>query len=642
MSTSVPVVDRGAKPSGGNPRFFRRLLRRPVAIVCCAYLAVLVGVAIVAPIAMPSVNSQNAGDLFGANQLPSWSHLLGTDTLGRDVLSRLLVGDRVTLVGVVEALVVVLVMAVPLGLAAGYLGGWTDRVVTWLADLTFSLPAVVIIIVVLSVFPTSMLAGMATFGVIAAPGLMRVVRSATLPIREELYIKAAEASGLSRTYILTRHILPRIAGVVIVQASLLAAVALGVQTGLAFLKLLVADPAPSWGGMVADGTSVLLLHPWLIIPPGATIAVTMLALSLLGDAVRDAAVESWSAPVRTKRAAAKAAPASAGTTPPAGARLLTVQHLSVSFPGREQDVRVVEDVSFGVAAGEIVGIVGESGCGKSVTASAIVGLLPGSGRIDGGSIWFGGKDLARASEAELRKVRGRTIAFVSQEPMASLDPAYRVGFQIEEALRRHRGLSRAAARARALELLRDMHFVDPGAVARRYPHELSGGMAQRVAIARALAGEPELLIADEPTTALDVTVQAEILELIRELQMTRQMAVLVVTHDWGVVADLCDRVVVMYAGQIVERSDVQSIFDTPLHPYTEALLASNPHLEPEAATLPMIPGTVPPPGSWPAGCRFSARCRYAVAACAELEVVIEAPYQGHETRCIRYGQLTKT
>jgi peptide/nickel transport system permease protein len=639
MSTSVPVAGPGARPSGGNPRFVRRLLRRPVAIVACAYLAVLVGVAIVAPIAMPSVNSQNAGDLFGANRLPTWSHLLGTDTLGRDVLSRLLVGDRVTLVGVVEALVVVLVLAVPLGLAAGYLGGWTDRVVTWLADLTFSLPAVVIIIVVLSVFPASMLAGMATFGVIAAPGLMRVVRSATLPIREELYIKAAEASGLSRTYILTRHVLPRIAGVVIVQASLLAAVALGVQTGLAFLKLLVADPAPSWGGMVADGTTVLLLHPWLIIPPGATIAVTMIALSLLGDAVRDAAVENWSAPVRTKRAAVKAAPAA---EVPAEVRLLTVQHLSVSFPGRDRDMRVVEDVTFDVATGEIVGIVGESGCGKSVTTSAIVGLLPGSGRIDGGSIWFDGSDLARASEAELRKLRGRKIAFVSQEPMVSLDPAYRVGFQIEEALRRHRGLSRAAARARALELLRDMHFVDPGAVARRYPHELSGGMAQRVALARALAGEPELLIADEPTTALDVTVQAEILDLIRELQMTRQMAVLVVTHDWGVVADLCDRVVVMYAGQIVERSDVQSMFDTPLHPYTEALLASNPHLAPEAATLPMIPGTVPPPGSWPAGCRFSARCRYAVPACAELEVAIEAPRQGHETRCIRYGPPIKT
>jgi peptide/nickel transport system permease protein len=644
VSTSVPVAERAAQPPGGNPHFFRRLLRRPVAVVCCGYLAVLIVVAIVAPIAMPSVSSQDAGNLFAANQLPGWSHLLGTDTLGRDVLSRLLVGDRVTLVGVAEALIVVLILGVPLGLAAGYLGGWTDRVVTWLADLTFSLPAVVIIIVVLSVFPASMLAGMVTFGVIAAPDLMRVVRSATLPIREELYIKAAEASGLSRAYILTRHILPRIAGAVIARASLLAAVALGVQTGLSFLRLLVADPAPSWGGMVADGTSVLLLHPWLIVPPGVAIALTMLVLSLLGDAVRDAAVESWSAPQRARRAAAKAAPGSAEAeqAPPAEGRLLSVRQLSVSFPGRGPDLRVVEDVTFDVAAGEIVGIVGESGCGKSVTISAIVGLLPGSGRIDGGSIWFGGRDLARASEAELRKLRGRKIAFVSQEPMKSLDPSYRVGFQIEEALRCHTRLSRTAARARALELLRDMHFTDPAAVARRYPHELSGGMAQRVAIARALTGEPELLIADEPTTALDVTVQAEILELMRELQTTRQMAVLVVTHDWGVVADLCDRVVVMYAGQIVERAEAQSIFDTPFHPYTEALLASNPHLAPEAATLPVIPGTVPPPGSWPPGCRFSARCRYAIAACTELEVAIDVPYQAHETRCIRYDQLIKT
>ena len=645
MSISATVADPAARISGGNPHFLRRLLRRPVAVACCAYLAVLVVIAVVAPIAMPSVATQNAGNLFGANQLPSWSHVLGTDTLGRDVLARLLVGDRVTLIGVVEAVVVVLALGVPLGLAAGYLGGWTDRVVTWLADLTFSLPAIVIIIVVLSVFPSSMLAGMVTFGVIAAPDLMRVVRSATLPLREELYIKAAEASGLSRTYILSRHILPRIAGVVIARASLLAAVALGVQTGLAFLNLLVAAPAPSWGGMVADGTSVLLLHPWLIIPPGTAIAVTMLALSLLGDSVRDAAVEGWSASLPAaaarKRAFARTVTAAGETADGGEPSLLTVRQLSVSFPGRARDSRVVEDVSFDVAAGEIVGIVGESGCGKSVTTSAIVGLLPGAGRIDSGSIWFNGTDLARASEAELRGIRGREIAFVSQEPMASLDPLYRVGSQIEEALRHHGRLSRRAARARMLELLRDMHFADADGVARRYPHELSGGMAQRVVIARALAGEPRLLIADEPTTALDVTVQAEILELIRELQQTRRMAVLIVTHDWGVVADLCDRVVVMYAGQIVERADAQSIFDTPLHPYTQALLASNPHLTPEAATLPIIPGTVPPPGTWPAGCRFSARCRYAIDLCAQHPVAIDAPERAHETRCIRYDQLAK-
>lgn len=628
----------------GNTRFWRRLLRRPVAMACCVWLTALVVIAVVAPIAMPSVATQNAGDLFAANRLPGRSHLLGTDTLGRDVLARLLVGDRVTLIGIAEALIVVLVLAVPFGLIAGYSGGWTDRVVTWLADLAFSLPAVVIIIVVLAVFPASMLAGMTTFGVLAAPGLMRVVRSATLEIRGELYIKAAEASGLSRAYILTRHILPRIAGVVIVQASLLAAVALGVQSGLAFLKLLVADPSPSWGGMVADGTAVLLTHPWLIIPPGATIAITMLALSLLGDAIRDAAVENWSGPAPARPAPAKraAAKAPAGTASPGQERLLAVQHLSVSFPGREHDVPVVEDVSFDVAPGEIVGLVGESGCGKSVTAAAIIGLLPGAGRIDGGSIWFGNTDLARAGEAGLRKVRGRRIGFISQEPMASLDPSYRAGDQIGQAVRQHLGLSRAAARARALDLLRDMHFADPAAVARRYPHELSGGMAQRVVIARALAGEPDLLIADEPTTALDVTVQAEILDLIRELQATRQMAVLLITHDWGVVADLCDRVVVMYAGQVVERADAQQVFDAPLHPYTEALLASNPHLAPEAAMLPMIAGTVPPAGSWPRGCRFAARCPYAASACTELEVAIGVPRDGHETRCIRYDQLIET
>jgi peptide/nickel transport system permease protein len=631
----------------GNTSFWRRLLRRPVAMACCAWLTALVVIAVVAPIAMPSVATQNAGDLFAANRLPGRGHLLGTDTLGRDVLARLLVGDRVTLIGIAEALIVVLILAVPFGLIAGYAGGWTDRVVIWLADLAFSLPAVVIIIVVLAVFPASMLAGMTTFGVLAAPGLMRVVRSATLEIRGELYIKAAEASGLSRAYILTRHILPRIAGVVIVQASLLAAVALGVQSGLAFLKLLVADPAPSWGGMVADGTAVLLTHPWLIIPPGATIAITMLALSLLGDAVRDATVENWSAPAparraaSAKRAAAKTTPVPAETASPGQERLLAVQHLSVSFPGREHDLRVVEDVSFDIAPGEIVGLVGESGCGKSVTASAIIGLLPGAGRIDGGSVWFGNTDLARAGEAGLRKVRGRRIGFISQEPMASLDPSYRVGAQIGEAIRQHLGLSRAAARARTLDLLRDMHFADPAEVARRYPHELSGGMAQRVVIARALAGEPDLLIADEPTT-LDVTVQAEILDLIRELQATRQMAVLLITHDWGVVADLCDRVVVMYAGQVVERADAQRVFDAPLHPYTEALLASNPHLAPEAAMLPMIAGTVPAPGSWPPGCRFAARCPYATTACTELAVAIGAPYDGHETRCIRYDQLIET
>jgi peptide/nickel transport system permease protein len=617
-----------------------------VALACGAYLVLLAGVAMAAPLAFPGISGQNAGDLLTVNQGPGLHHLLGTDTLGRDVLARLLVGTQVTMLGVGEALLFVLVLGVPLGMAAGYLGGWVDTAVSWLADLTFSVPAIVIIIVILSVFPENMLAAMSAFGILAAPGLMRVVRSATLPVRQEPYIEAAQVAGLSRSYILIRHVLPRISGAVIVQASFLAALALIFQSGLAFLNLLVPAPAPSWGGMVANGTSVILENSWLIWPPGLTIALTILALCLFGDAIRDTAAETWTVPaVRTARPGLQRRPPGGPATPALGRPgvLLSVDGLSVSFssrsPATSPATRVVESVSFDVAEGETVGIVGESGSGKTVTTSAILGLLPGGGRIDEGRILFSGQDLAALPEEKLRAVRGREIAIVSQEPMISLDPAFRVSSQLEEALRHHRGLARRAARARAIELLASVHLPDPEAVARQYPHQLSGGMAQRVAIARALAGEPKLLIADEPTTALDVTVQAEILDLLRELRAVRGMSILLVTHDWGVVADLCDRVVVMYAGQVVERAGLTPMFRRPFHPYTEALLASNPHHAPDADILPTIPGGVPQPGVWPPGCRFHPRCSYATTECGDRDVRLEEPFPDRHTRCIHYETL---
>jgi peptide/nickel transport system permease protein len=220
--------------------------------------------------------------------------------------------------------------------------------------------------------------------------------------------------------------------------------------------------------------------------------------------------------------------------------------------------------------------------------------------------------------------------------MVSLNPAFRVGWQLADCVRVHHSVSRAAARARALELLARVQLPDPDVVARRNPHELSGGMAQRVALARALAGDPQLLIADEPTTALDVTVQAEILDLIRELQQDRAMAVLLITHDWGVVADICNRAVVMYAGQVVERAALAPLLGRPFHPYTEGLLAANPHHAPEERVLPMIPGAVPAAGSWPAGCRFHPRCPYAAAECREQRIALQRPSADRETRCIRH------
>lgn len=637
-----PVAVEGFEAGGAavstQPRFLRRLLKNKLAAVCLAYLAVVVVVGIVAPIVLPHVSTEQAGNLAEASQGPSSAHLLGTDTLGRDVLDRLLVGTRVTLVGVVEALIVILALGVPLGLAAGFFGGKLDRAVMWAADVAFSVPGIIVLLMVLSVFRYSMLAGMVTFGVLVSPVLMRVVRSAVLPVRQELYIAAAEVSGLSRGYILSRHVLPRVSGPIIVQASLLAAGSLLVQSGLAYLGLLIKAPAPSWGGMVADGVKVLVLQPWLIWPPGIVIAMTILALGLLGDVVRDTVTEAWATPSRRRRRSEDrdetAAPAAATDA------LLSIQHLAVYFSNPAGNpLQVVDDVSFEIGAGETVGVVGESGCGKSATAMSILGLLPQTGQVRAGHILFEGRDLTHLPEREVHRVRGAEIGLISQEPMISLNPTFRVGWQLAEVVRRHQGLSRSAARSRVLELLGQVNLPNPESVARRYPHELSGGMAQRVAIARALAGEPKLLIADEPTTALDVTVQAEILELLRELQEKRGMAILLITHDWGVVADICERAVVLYAGQVVEQASVAEIFKEPCHPYTKALISANPHGLTDSDTLPTIPGSVPQPGQWPEGCHFHPRCPYATDACLQGPIPLEDAGAGRETRCIHHEQV---
>jgi peptide/nickel transport system permease protein len=639
-----PLGEQSSARPVESPHLFRRLMRNPLAVVCLAYLAVIAGIAIFAPIVLPEVEHEQAGDIFSVNSGPSWDHLLGTDGNGRDVLNRLLVGTRPTMIGVVEAVLVALALSVPIGLVAGYIGGWFDRAVTWWTDLMFSLPGIAIVLVVLAVFPQSMLAGMVALGVLAAPALARVIRSATLPVREELYIAAARASGLSRPYIIARHILPRIAGPVIVQASLFAAGALLAQGGLAYLGLIVPVPAPSWGGMIGEGIRSILLHPWLIWPPGIALTLTVLAYGLLGDAVRDITVESWSSTITrrsTRRRRSRFMNAqTVAESRPASSALLRVEGLTVAFPSTTGPVTVVDDVSFEIEAGEVVGLMGESGCGKTITAMSVLGLLPGKAQVVAGRISFNGRDLLDLSEPELRRVRGREISVISQEPMASLAPLFPVGWQIALSVRLHHGVSRRVARARTIELLRQVQLPDPELVARRYPHELSGGMTQRVAIARALAGEPKLLIADEPTTALDVTIQAEILELLRELQAERKMAIMLISHDWGVIADLCDRAVVMYAGEVVEQADLAAIFHQPLHPYTEALLAANPHYAPAAARLPTIPGSVPKPGLWPKGCHFHPRCTYATTACREMRIPIERPDPNRETRCIHHEVLT--
>jgi oligopeptide/dipeptide ABC transporter ATP-binding protein len=296
--------------------------------------------------------------------------------------------------------------------------------------------------------------------------------------------------------------------------------------------------------------------------------------------------------------------------------LLQVDGLGIEFLTDRGWVSVVEDVSFSVAAGETLGLVGESGSGKTVTSLALMQLIPTPpGRFSGGRILFDGQDLARLNDRALRKVRGNDIAMVFQESMTSLNPAFTIGDQIAETVREHLALPRRAALDRAVEVLDLVGIPSPRERTRAYPHEFSGGMRQRAAIAMALACEPRLLIADEPTTALDVTVQAQVLELLRSLQQRFGMAMLFITHNLGVVADICDRVAVMYAGQIVEVAGVDALFASPAHPYTEGLLRAMPQLGRRGERLAVVPGTPPVPWAMPDGCRFHPRCDYATEAC---------------------------
>jgi peptide/nickel transport system permease protein len=427
-------------------------------------------------------------------------------------------------------------------------------------------------------------------------------------------------------------------GPVCVNVSVLAGVALGIQTGLNYLGLGVNPPAPSWGGLVADAQGYLEQQPWLIVPSGLVVALTILSFVLIGDALRD---------VLGLHSSSLRAVGSEGVTQPLlpetvhqlvsnreGATLL-VRGLSVSYGAKgTTQIRVIQDVAFDLSPGEIVGVVGESGSGKTVAALAILGLLGPGGEILHGECILEGQDLVAMSDAERKNVRGSGIAYVSQEPMTALDQCYTIFSQLRELVRLHEPrLGRHEVSARVSELLNQVGLPNADEVGRKYPHQISGGMAQRVCIAAALAGRPKLLVADEPTTALDVTIQAEILDLLRTIRDETGMAVLLITHDLGVVADVCDRAVVMYAGEVVEFGSVRQVMRSPLHPYTKALIAANPTFAVRGEELQTIPGAIITPLEWPVGCHFANRCSYRIDTCTVAPIPLVVVGEAHFSRC---------
>lgn len=618
----------------------RRVLRRPLGIVTLAVITILVFGPLLAPVL--AQYDPAATDLDHVMTGPTATHWLGTDGLGRDVLSRLMYGGRLAFLHGGVAVATLFVVGVTAGLVAGYFGGWTDRVFGWVTDVMLAIPGLVVLLTVLAMLDHNMTAAMVALGILGSPGVARVVRGSSLAVRQELYVAAARVSGVPHRQIIVKHVLPRVLGPIIVQLSLALGGAVLVDAGLSYLGFGPPPPTPSWGGMLTEAAAVINQQPWMLVPPGVTIGLCILAFGLLGDVVRDANAERGTrSPIRSgRRPIVRAVTGNAANAmPPATGSLLALRDVAIALPTAAGNTTVAEDLILDIKPGETVGLVGESGCGKSITGRAILGLLPAGGQVTAGRIWFDGVDLAGMDPASLRGIRGKRIGLVSQEPLAALDPVFTAGQQVDELVRRHHGGSRSSVRACTLQLLADVNLPDPEAVAGRYPHELSGGMAQRVAIAMALAGEPELLIADEPTTALDVTIQAEILDLLRRLQAEHDMAVLLISHDWGVIADMCQRAYVMYAGQVVENSDVTAMFAHPRHPYTAGLLGSAPRRATPREHLAAIPGTVPDPTRWPTGCRFAPRCPLATAECTTAPITLLEPATGHRTRCIRHTEL---
>jgi peptide/nickel transport system permease protein len=328
--------------------------------------------------------------------------------------------------------------------------------------------------------------------------------------------------------------------------------------------------------------------PWMLFPSGAAVALTILAFGLLGDALTDTAAETWSKGAQKKNSLAVALDPNAA--PVASDVVLAVRNVTIKVS--EQSKVLANNICFELKAGETLGIVGESGSGKTLTSLSLLGLLPSGVEVTDGELVLHSNEsqrrIALSDVASLAKLRGKTIGMIFQEPMAALDPCFTVGHHLTEVIRTHRNVSRAVAKRESIALLQQVHISDPEVIFKRYPHQISGGMAQRVGIARALALKPAILLADEPTTALDVTVQAEILELIRELSKKHQMAVVLVTHDWGVVADICDRALVLYQGNMMEQANVLDLFENPTHAYTQALLKANPHNVKAGERLPTI------------------------------------------------------
>lgn len=571
------------------------------------------------------------------------SHWLGTDSLGRDELSRLAWGLRVSLVVGLSATLIAAVIGSLIGLVAGFAGGRTDNIMMRGIDMLMSFPYILLALAIVAVLGPGLINALYAIAIVNIPFFARNVRGVTLGLAEREFVDAARLSGKSPSRILFTEILPNVMPVIVITISTTLGWMILETAGLSFLGLGAQPPQADLGSMLGEGRKLMYVAPHVTVLPGLVIFVLVMAINLTGDALRDvldprlrAGVLGRPAP-RTQIRTKINSDFDSKTEP--NNPLLRVQGLQTSITQGVDEYPAVQEVSFELAQGECLGLVGESGSGKTLTALSLTGLVASPpGVITGGVAHFEGRNLFTLNDEQIRQLRGGAIAHVFQDSLSALHPLFTVGDQLIEAIQAHQALSRKQARELAIKLLERVRIPQPAQRLSAYPSALSGGMRQRLSIAMALANQPKLIIADEPTTALDVTVQAQVLHQFDQLRREYNTAVLFITHDFAVVSQIADRVAVMYAGRIVESGVTADVMNTPAHPYTRMLLDCVPQLGTPGREIQAIPGHPPVLSEPQPGCAFASRCAYAQEKCYANEPVLSQLESERQVRC--YFPLT--
>ncbi len=569
----------------------------------------------------------------------SRGHPLGTDQLGRDMVSRLVWGMRTSLAVGAFAVLIAALLGTLIGLIAGYFRGWPEALLMRGIDVLLAFPYLLLALAIVAALGPGLRNAMIAIAVANVPFFARTVRGAVVELAELEFVDAARLAGAGRSRILFSELLPNVLPVVVIMMSTNLGWMILETAGLSFLGLGAQPPTADLGSMLGAGREFLTTAPRVAILPGLVILVLVIGVNLLGDGLRDLLDPRGRREMGSRPPAAATGDRPEGEPGPEADGLLRVEALSTHFGDGAATCPALDDLWFDLGAGERIAVVGESGSGKTVMALSLLGLVPRPGRIVGGRILFQGGDLLRMSGEQRRRLRGDRVAYIPQDPMTALNPVLTVGAQLVETMRAHRRIDRKDALRRAVQLLERVRLPGPSRQIDAYPHELSGGMRQRVVIAMALANDPDLLIADEPTTALDVRVQAEILKLMDALCAERGAALIFISHDLGVVARVCGRALVLYAGQVVEEGGMETLLSQPAHPYTRALLACVPELGRPDKPLTPIPGQPPPLEGLPAGCRFAPRCGYVRDECRRQTIGVTPCGDGHRVRCIRAGEL---